>query len=61
MSQTKEQLQYLKDSKLFQLKRKVNTENASLRNHLLSIIQDSEIVSQVKDILDENFVLFANM
>jgi hypothetical protein len=46
--------------KLHYLKRRVNVENASLRNHLMSIVYDAEVVSEVKSFLN-GWVLFANL
>ena len=46
--------------KLHYLKRRVNSENMSLRNHLMSILHDAEVVSQLKDFLD-SMLFFANL
>ena len=46
--------------KLHYLKRRVKVENASLRNHLMSIVYDAEVVTEVKSFLN-GWVLFANL
>ena len=49
-----------KHLKLHYLKRRVNVENGSLRNHLMSVVYDSEFVSVIQSFLN-GWVLYANL
>ena len=50
----------IQQNKLYWLQRKVKTEGMSIRNHLMSILHDSNLVSSIRSFLHQS-VLFANL
>jgi hypothetical protein len=51
----------LDSNKLHNLKRRVHNENFSLRNHLLSILHDSNIVKEIHEFFNRNLKIYANL